>query len=442
MNEWSPRGTTRTPVPTARAGESLLTHPQTEAEAKRALAVLQAFQTITDAALARLSLDEVLHRLLDLLQAVFAVDSAVVLLPTDEEGTLVVRASIGLDDETALAWRLPHGRGIAGHIAQTRAPLIVDDVRQVDVVRPCLQEHVRSLMGVPLLAGTRLTGVLHVGMRTLRHFTSDELLLLQFVADRLARTIEHARLDAAEQEARERAEEAVRLRDTVLALTSHDLRSPLTAISGHAGIIQQRLEHGKPVDPAWLQDQMTHMSRAARRMGRTIEDLLDIACVQMGESLPLDSEEVDIGALVREAIGEAVALPDTPPVCLAAADEALLIRGDRLRLVRVLHNLLSNALKYSPQKTPVDVIVRREGEAALIAVCDQGVGIPPEELPHICTRFFRASTAAGIRGTGIGLAGSKAIIEQHGGTLLLESVVGAGTTVSFRLPLVPAPSCA
>ena len=71
-----------------------------------------------------------------------------------------------------------------------------------------------------------------------------------------------------------------------------------------------------------------------------------------------------------------------------------------------------------------------------------GRGHPPEELPHICTRFFRASTATGIPGTGIGLAGSKAIIEQHGGTLLLESAVGAGTTVSFRLPLVPAPACA
>src|SRR5919201_5032103 len=135
MNERSPYGTTRTPVRTARAGESLRTHPQTEGEAKRVLAVLQAFQTMTDAALARLSLDEVLHRLLDLLQAVFAVDSAVVLLPADEEGTLVVRAAIGLDDETALARRIPYGRGIAGRIAQTRAPLIVDDVRQVDVVR-------------------------------------------------------------------------------------------------------------------------------------------------------------------------------------------------------------------------------------------------------------------------------------------------------------------
>jgi signal transduction histidine kinase len=127
---------------------------------------------------------------------------------------------------------------------------------------------------------------------------------------------------------------------------------------------------------------------------------------------------------------------------LSTEDDALTIRGDRLRLARVLHNLFGNAIKYSPQKTPVDVTVQRDGDTALIAVRDQGVGIPSDELPRIFTRFFRASTAAGISGTGIGLAGSKAVIEQHGGAIMLESSVGVGTTVSIRLPLAPPLSCA
>ena len=100
----------------------------------------------------------------------------------------------------------------------------------------------------------------------------------------------------------------------------------------------------------------------------------------------------------------------------------------------MLHNLIGNAVKYSPQGTPIDVAVQTQEQRVVITVRDQGVGIPAEELPRICTPFFRASTARGVKGTGIGLAGSKAIIEQHHGQITLESAVGQGTTVTVCLP--------
>lgn len=106
---------------------------------------------------------------------------------------------------------------------------------------------------------------------------------------------------------------------------------------------------------------------------------------------------------------------------------------------RLLHNLIGNAIKYSPGKAAVQVQVGCVSNRAVITVRDHGVGIPPAELPQIGTPFFRASTATapGIAGTGLGLSGSKAIVEQHGGTLALESTVGVGTVVTVHLPLSP-----
>src|SRR2546423_4521648 len=98
------------------------------------------------------------------------------------------------------------------------------------------------------------------------------------------------------------------------------------------------------------------------------------------------------------------------------------------------HNLIGNALKYSVQGTPIAMDVQTQEQRAVITVRDQGVGIPAEDLTRIFTRFFRASTAAGVKGTGIGLAGSKAILEQHHGQITIESAVGQGTTVRVHLP--------
>jgi signal transduction histidine kinase len=114
--------------------------------------------------------------------------------------------------------------------------------------------------------------------------------------------------------------------------------------------------------------------------------------------------------------------------------DGVVIQGDRRQLERVMHNVIGNAIKYSPDGTPVHVSVGRHDQWAVIAVRDRGVGIPREELPHIFTPFYRASTARGIPGTGIGLSGSRMIVEQHGGQITVESAVGKGTTVVVRLP--------
>src|SRR5919204_1613541 len=242
------------------------------------------------------------------------------------------------------------------------------------------------------------------------------------------------------EDAQQRAEQAARVRDEFLRAVSHDLRTPLTIMLLHSEVIGAETEKGRPVDPEWLRRHVTSITTAGSRMVAQLQEITDTARLQMGEHLDLRMETVDVGALVRDVVAsmeargpEGVSPVVAAPVVLDAGDDVV-IQGDRLRLERVRQNIIGNAIKYSPDGTPVHVTVGRHDQWAVIAVRDRGVGIPHEELPHIFTPFYRASTARGIPGTGIGLSGSKMIVEQHGGQITLESAVGKGTTVVVRLP--------
>jgi signal transduction histidine kinase len=165
----------------------------------------------------------------------------------------------------------------------------------------------------------------------------------------------------------------------------------------------------------------------------TIDQLSDIARLHTGFALPLRLEEIDLCTLVR-AVAEEQAT-DTTAIEVTAPDCPVHMRGDRHQLRRVLQNLIGNALKYSQPGSPVLVEVWAIARAALVRIADRGPGIPEDELPRIFTRFFRASTAHGIAGSGIGLYGSKIIVEQHGGRVAIASAVGHGTTVTLEFSI-------
>lgn len=155
--------------------------------------------------------------------------------------------------------------------------------------------------------------------------------------------------------------------------------------------------------------------------------------LQMGQRLALQRDVVDVADVVRAVARMLEAGTYGATVAVDAPAEAV-VEGDRARLERVLQNVLSNAIKYSPAATPVQVILQPREDEVIIRVQDRGVGIPADELLHIFTPYYRASTAASIPGTGLGLAGARAIVAQHGGQITLESRVGEGTVVTVSLP--------
>jgi signal transduction histidine kinase len=232
------------------------------------------------------------------------------------------------------------------------------------------------------------------------------------------------------------AEEALRVRDDFMNAASHDLRTPLTGVMGRSDLIQTRLNSGSPLDEAWFRTQVDLLRQSARRLAATVEEITDAAQLQMGRPLSLKLEVIDIGEMVRavSAMVAAASVWNNAAPVEVQAPEGVVIEGDRRRLERVVQNVVGNAVKYSPSGAPVQVSVDGDAQWATITVRDHGVGVPPDELSRLFTRFYRASTSKGIAGTGIGLAGSRTIVEQHGGGITLESVVGEGTTVIVSLP--------
>ena len=261
------------------------------------------------------------------------------------------------------------------------------------------------------------------------------------VADITARKVaeaERERLLAREQAALAAARQALAVRDEFLAAVSHDLRTPLTSIRGLAQLLARRLERlaGPPAPPVLAQ--VAAIEQAARRMAAMVDELLDVSRLEAGQPLALHRTQVDLVALARACAAEHGQTAPEVSIRVTAAVPDVIGRWDAGRLERVLSNLLTNAIKYSSAGGAIVVGVRLaepDGAWAELTVSDQGVGIPAEDLPQVFERFHRGANVAGrVAGMGLGLAGVRRIVEDHGGTIAVTSTEGAGTTVTVRLP--------
>jgi signal transduction histidine kinase len=232
------------------------------------------------------------------------------------------------------------------------------------------------------------------------------------------------------------AEAAVRTRDDVLAIVSHDLRNALNAMSGAVGLAQE-----PGLSEVQRGEQLALALRSAKGMSRLISDLLDAARMEAGK-LSVEPRPEPVAELVAqaeagyrlEAERRGVTLIISPP------DASAHVHADGGRITQVLGNLIGNALKFTPEGGTVLVDVRAVADHVTFIVSDTGPGITEEHLPHIFDRFYQVR-ASGRAGAGLGLAISRALVEAHGSTLDVDSRPGEGTTFSFDLKRVrPAPA--
>jgi len=250
---------------------------------------------------------------------------------------------------------------------------------------------------------------------------------------------EKARQLIQEQAARLVAEATVRGRDELLSIVTHDLKTPLTSIKGRAQLLRRRLAR----DPARARDlaDLAAIEAQVDLMRRLLDQLLDATRLELGQQLPLRRERLDLGPLVERLVEQYRTLTDRHEIVLVGADPGVLVGyWDPDRLEQVVGNLLSNAIKYSPRGGTVWVTLAHADDGgetcAVLAVQDEGLGIPAGDLARIFERFQRgANVADTIEGTGIGLAGARQIVEQHGGTITVESQEGVGSTFRVQLPL-------
>jgi signal transduction histidine kinase len=179
---------------------------------------------------------------------------------------------------------------------------------------------------------------------------------------------------------------------------------------------------------------VAHIQSAARRLGGMLDAFLDLAQLQLGRPLELRKELQDVAALAREVVAQAQQASARHRLRLAAPAELMAV-VDGARLQRVIDNLVANAVKYSPDGGDIVVELTDEGAHLVLSVRDSGIGIPPSEVEAVFERFRRGSNVAGrFGGTGIGLAGVRQIVEQHGGSVEVTSALGTGSTFTVRLP--------
>lgn len=299
---------------------------------------------------------------------------------------------------------------------------------------------VQSSIIVPLIARGRTLGAIALMLDAVPSYEPDDLRLVEELVRRVALTLDNALLQKAAQQARTAAEAALQMRDQVFRLVSHDLKSPLSIIQGYAHMLRRHLTSLDLPDREKLQHYTDNIESTVTRMDIQIEEMLDIVALEAGVPLTLRRSCIDLLALVRQTVENYQQTTDKHRFSIHTDMTEVSLYVDELRLERVLINLVSNAIKYSPEGGDIIMTLvneRRSGVSGVsLSVCDQGIGIPACDLLHIFEPFRRGSNIPKeVHGTGLGLVSARQIIEQHSGTISVTSQENDGSNFTIWLPL-------
>jgi signal transduction histidine kinase len=383
--------------------------------------LLARLQVVTDAALAHLAPDQLLDELLTRIREVLSADTSAVLLLDESTNELVARAAKGLEEEVEQGVRIPVGRGFAGRIAAERRPVVIEDVDHSYVLNPILREKgVKSLLGAPLITGSRFLGVIHVGTLVHRTFRRSEIELLQVVAQRVALAVDRAL-------AHDRVVQLTQMQREFVALAAHELRTPAATIYGLATTLHKR--QGQ-LGPDVVDELILNLYQQGDRMRRLVEQLLDLSRLDSGR-IAIEPQRVPLRRHIEEIVasitttnrrGVEVAVPDNLDVML-----------DPATVERVLGNLVSNAIRYG--RPPIVVTAEQSDHHVRIYVEDGGEGVAPEFVPYLFDRFRRSDDSVSKNiGTGLGLSIARSYARAHGGDVFYH---GGGRGAKFEL-VVPA----
>ncbi|HKU43710.1 MAG TPA: hybrid sensor histidine kinase/response regulator [Polyangiales bacterium] len=222
-----------------------------------------------------------------------------------------------------------------------------------------------------------------------------------------------------------------RLREDLVRMVVHDMRSPLMALMGLLHIVQQELAGSLSAE---ISDDLASAVHAAARINRMANEVLDVSRLEEGK-LPLDLQKHDLVAMCRETVHQLMGLDPERRIQITGAD-ALEVQCDRDVIGRVLENLVSNAIKHSPERGSIRISVQADAARARVAVRDEGPGVPPERRAKIFEKFgaVQARHDRSFHSSGLGLAFCKLAVEAHGGTLGVEPVQPSGSEFWFALP--------
>jgi signal transduction histidine kinase len=288
----------------------------------------------------------------------------------------------------------------------------------------------RCRLAAPLLLGPRAIGMLSVVRAEPDAFSAEEIELVSLLGRLVATAVQNIRNYDAERRTVEELRRLSALRADFVSLVSHELRSPMAAVIGAARTLQQRWRELRPDQRDSFLDLI---AGETNRLAQLVADVLDTSRIEAG-TFSYAFADVDVGRLVQDTVAAADVGQDEVKVVAAVNGPLPRIRGDAERLRQVVVNLVDNAVKYSPAGAEVRVAAHARTGWVCVDVTDHGAGIPREQHQLIFEKFGRAKTDGNQPGTGLGLFIARSIVEAHGGTLDVRSVVDRGTTFTLSLP--------
>jgi signal transduction histidine kinase len=442
------------------ADRGLLANAEYLADSQHSREIIQTLYLLANQVSSSLELDVVLDSIVDTLCQVLNCRASVIFLFDQDKEWLEMRASCGIKPHWQQHARMRSGEGISGKAAQEACALYIPDT-QLDPDFIVFDPNVRSLLVVPLIHKDEVIGTLNVDDTEPNAFSGDVSRLLSIAGAQVSAAIVNARLY---QDLKERADrlaqahrelqESERLKTEFVQNMSHELRTPLTFIKAYVDILQAGTLGPLPVPQ---QESLQIVADWTDKLVHLVDGLVTIQQIERKE---LEFSELDLAALAQTAAHSAQAKaeqagiefvldipPDLPPVW-----------GDSAHLEQVLVNLIGNAIKFSPNGGTITVRLASAGGASTggdsvgratigctsngrayvrCDVTDQGIGIAPDQQTHIFGRFYQidGSSTRRFGGTGLGLAIVKETVEAHGGTVSVQSELGAGSCFSFSVPV-------
>lgn len=335
---------------------------------------------------------------------------------------------------------LPPGDGIVGRVLLNQEPELVADVRQDDDYREDIPQTV-SQITIPLHSRDQLVGVLNLETSDAALFDENRYVIILILANRIAAALETARLYGQmqtqltqTQALNDKLQKLEQIKTDMIRIASHDLKNPLAVIQGFLEVLKVDRADFTPKHAEYLDV----MEKSANRMNAILEDILSMERI---ESMAEDAihQPVNLNQIVNDGAREyhEQVTEKSQTLAVICPDDELYVLGDAAQLREAVTNLIGNAVKYTPDKGSVTVLLEQRAQDAYFEVFDTGYGIPDDLQAELFQPFYRARTDANahIEGTGLGLHLVKNIIQRHQGTIGFESEVGAGSRFFFSLPL-------
>jgi len=352
-------------------------------------------------------------------------------IPDLEAGTLRIVAMAPRDRLREDERTFPLESGVTGRAFRERRTVHVADVsRDPDYIG--IVSSTRSEVAIPILSGDDVAAVLNVEKDEAGGFDRGQVITLETLADGIGVVLRNAELYKALEATNARLVELDRMKSELVNIVAHDFRAPLAGVLGHAELLEwrpdapreQRLEDARAI------------IHAATHMASLVDKTLETTRLESGR-LPFEFAVFDLAALTREVVRRNPDRPSHPLMLDTVDDDPLPCWGDRDRIAEVLDNLISNAVKYSPDGGAIRVEVRRKGDSVTLRVIDRGLGIDPAHFDRLFRAFSRVRTPrnAAIQGSGLGLYICDRIVRAHGGALEVESRPGEGSVFALALPL-------